>query len=135
MASGTTTAMSETVLTLVLVVIVSGLTGVLTFGLIYVFWLRTVLRKLQDVQLLLTRILGALQSGNPPASGSALTTPQENKAPLPKMQMSVEGKAVAILEINGRNVVRFEENLSSQEKRRIIDYLKVEGFLPPTRGE
>lgn len=127
--------MSETVLTLVLVVVISGLTALLTFGLIYVFWLRAVLRKLLDVQLLLMRVLGALQPAAPRIDASPTISPQENKAPLPKMQMSVEGKAVAILEINGRNVVRFEQNLSSQEKRRIIDYLKVEGFLPTSRSE
>ncbi len=44
--------------------------------------------------------------------------------------MSVEGRAVEIVEIDGREVVRFAGgDLSEAQRGRILSYLRDEGFI------
>jgi hypothetical protein len=122
-----------TMYSLAVVVAVACLSSLVTFGIVYILWLRAILQRLVDVQNLLKKVshLFAAHDDSSPLSHPAVGT--ETTATVPKLQMSVEGKAVAILEINGRDVVRFQDELSEDQKKRIIQYLKVEGFITKNR--
>ena len=43
--------------------------------------------------------------------------------------MSLEGRPVEIIEVEGRETVRFPEELSEAERARLLAYLKNEGFI------
>ena len=117
-------------ISLFLVFSVACVASLLTFVGIYLLWLRGVLRRLLEVQALLRNVSSKLQNSE---TGPWPHGRGENSLSAPRLQMSVEGKSVAILEINGHDVVRFQENLSDQQKKRIIEYLKVEGFISSPR--
>ncbi len=119
---------------LAIVIGVACLASLATFGVVYFIWLRSVLKRLVEVQSMLKKV-SHLFSSNEFSPFDELSEEVSPKAVnVPKLQMSVEGKAVSILEINGRDVVRFQEKLSEDQKKRIIQYLKVEGFISRHRA-
>jgi hypothetical protein len=118
-------------LLLVVCIAVASTTALITFIAIYLLWLRGVFRRLLEVQQLLQKVTKLLPYAA--TSPTLLTDESSLGADLGgvlKLKMSVEGKQVAIVELNGRDIVRFEEPVTDAEKKRILDYLKVEGFIP-----
>ncbi len=43
--------------------------------------------------------------------------------------MDVEGHKITLIEVNGKNYVRFAKNTSESERLRVLKYLHEEGFM------
>lgn len=92
---------------------------------VYFIWGRRLSRKVMEMQLTLFKLAAFLQKS---AAASAEAQPQAS-APPKRIEMSFEGRTVEIVAVGGKETVRFEGQLSQEERTRILAYLKDEGFI------
>jgi len=111
------------------------LTALVATVAVYFIWVRRLSNRLLEMQLHLFKLASFLQKSVSAASQhaanptTAVSGTQAPEAVGKRIAMSLEGHAVEIVEIGGREMVRFEEELPEAERARLLAYLKDEGFI------
>ena len=102
---------------------------------VYFIWVRRLSNRILEMQLHLFKLASFLQknvASTPAAAVSPGGTSTSTASATPKgrrIAMSLEGRPVEIIEVEGRETVRFPEELSEAERARLLAYLKSEGFI------
>ena len=100
--------------------VIVGLTcASITFSAICFARLRQIQRKVIELQVSLFKLSSFL-----PASSQAALRKADRR-----IEMSYDGREIEILEMGGQEMVRFEDDLSDEERDRILAYLRDEGFI------
>ncbi|MDE1169647.1 MAG: hypothetical protein PW734_00315 [Verrucomicrobium sp.] len=94
-------------------------------------WLRRLARKLLHAQILFYKAAALLQKAQKQRAAEMEAAGEESAVQEGRRTaMSVEGHEIEIVEVDGKEVVYFDEEASEEERIRIMNYLKNEGFLP-----
>jgi len=97
---------------------------------VYFIWVRRLSNRILEMQLHLFKLASFLQKNASPAVSPGGTSTSTASAPTGRrIAMSLEGRPVEIIEVEGRETVRFPEELSEAERARLLAYLKSEGFI------
>jgi len=99
---------------------------------VYFIWVRRLSNRMLEMQLHLFKLASFLQKNVAPTVSAGETSTSTASAASPKgkrIAMSLEGRPVEIIEVEGRETVRFPEELSEAERARLLAYLKSEGFI------
>ncbi len=100
---------------------------------VYFIWVRRLSNRILEMQLHLFKLASFLQknvASTAPSSSQGEGSTGTASAPKGKrIAMSLEGRSVEIIEVEGRETVRFPEELSEAERARLLAYLKSEGFI------
>jgi hypothetical protein len=110
------------------------------FLLVYFFWMRRFSRRLFEMQVMLYKVTALFQKAQKARSPqtarktSTRRTEATGATPppgaVPRITISVEGRSVEIVEVEGREVVRVEgDDLTDAQRSRILAYLRDEGFI------
>ncbi len=133
------------------VLLLSFLGAGAAFLLVYFLWIRRFSRRLFETQVMLYKITALFQKAQKARSvsssrktssssssrrteaapGSAAEAAQASGKE-PRFSMSVEGRSVEIVEVDGQEVVRFVgegDDLTEAQRSRILTYLRDEGFI------
>lgn len=115
--------MNPTTEALVIMIAVGVFSSLLTCAVIYIFWLRKVLRRLLRFQAALQQAwairLQARHLESPPPKDSLVA----------RMDLKSGPGTISVYDAGGKNIVRIDGSATPQEKERLLKYLKSEGFL------
>lgn len=90
---------------------------------VYFLWIRRLNLRIVEMQIHLFKLASLLQKNN---AEPELVSPVYNGK---RIAISLEGHPVEIIEVEGRETVRFGEELPEAERSRLLTYLRNEGFI------
>jgi beta-lactamase superfamily II metal-dependent hydrolase len=102
---------------------VGVLSSLLTCAVVYLFWLRKILRNLVRFQTALQQAWAIrMQARN-------IEIVQPNDHLVARVKLKSGSGSISVYETGGKNIVRIDGTASDQEKERLMKYLKSEGFI------
>ncbi len=97
--------------------------SLLTCAVIYIFWLRKVLRNLLRFQKALQQAYAIRLQAR------YLETPPPKDNLIARMDLKSGPGTISVYDAGGKNVVKIDGSASPKEKEQLLKYLKSEGFL------